>query len=43
MTGAAWRYDEAMQRILIVLTLVLLVAFSVGVGIAAVRWPHLWH
>ena len=32
-----------MQRFLIVLTLVLLLAVSIGIGIIVARWPHLWH
>jgi hypothetical protein len=32
-----------MQRFLIALTLGLLLAVSVGIGVAVARWPHLWH
>jgi hypothetical protein len=32
-----------MRRFLIALTLVALLAVSVGIGVTVARWPHLWH
>jgi hypothetical protein len=31
-----------MRRFLIALTLVALLAVSVGIGVTVARWPHLW-
>jgi hypothetical protein len=31
-----------MRRVLIALTLVALLAVSVGIGVIVARWPHLW-
>ncbi len=36
-------YDARMRRFLIVVTLILLVAVSLGIGVVVDRWPHLAH
>jgi hypothetical protein len=38
------RYDAAMRRVLIGLTVTLLLVVSIGVGVVVARWPssHLW-
>jgi hypothetical protein len=35
-------YDARVRRLLIIVTFVLLLAVSIGVGVAIARWPHLW-
>ncbi len=36
-------YHGPMRRLLIVITLILLVAVSLGIGVVVARWPHLAH